>query len=117
MTNKKKRVRKKTVARAVEIPPVPVEWYIPEHIKTYYVTDMTVQFTGHDFVVSFFELRPPVILGSISERMEQAKRLKSVRKQCITRVAVNVERMPDFIKAFQTNLKRYKDQIERKGEN
>ena len=108
MTNKKKRAKKKSATHALKGLQVPVEWYTPDEIKTYHATDMTVSFTGHDFVVSFFEVRPPVILGSMSERIAQSKVIKSVRKQCVTRVAVNVDRLPAFIKALQTNLRRYK---------
>ena len=114
MTNKKKTAKKKTTLQALERT-IPVEWYTPDEIKTYHATDMTVSFTGHDFVVSFFELRPPLILGSVSERIAQSKEIKSVRKQCVSRIAVNVDRMPAFIKAFQTNLKRYKDAVKVKN--
>ena len=51
----------------------------------------------------------------MSEVIEKSKEIKSVRKQCVSRVAVNVDLLPAFIKAFQINLKRYKnrkDQIE-----
>ena len=115
MTNKKKTAKKKNAIQAVEKQQFPVEWYTPDDIKTYHATDMTVSFTGHDFVVSFFEVRPPLILGSMSERRAQSKEIKSVRKQCVSRIAVNVDRMPAFIKAFQTNLKRYKDAVKVKN--
>ena len=112
MAKKKKRAaRKKTTPeKAVELQ-VPVEWYVPDYIKTYHVTDLTVQYTGNAFVASFYEVRPPLLLGSQSEVEKQAEKLTSIRKQCVTRVAIGVDRMADFIKAFQANQKRYKDKV------
>ncbi len=64
MTNKRKTAVKVLGKK------IPVEWHTPDDIKTYHVTDMTIHFTGHDFVVSFFEVRPPLLLGSMSEVIE-----------------------------------------------
>lgn len=112
MAKKKKRAaRKKTTSEeAIEVQ-LPVEWYVPDDIKTYHVTDMMVQYVGNAFVASFYELRPPLFTGSSSERQKQAEKLTSIRKQCVTRVAIGVDRMPEFIKAFQANQKRYQDEV------
>jgi len=112
--NKKRAARKNTTAEeAVEVQ-VPVEWYVPDDIKTYHVTDMIVQYTGNAFVTSFYEVRPPLLSGSPSEVKKQTETITSIRKQCVTRVAIGVDRMDDFIKAFQANQKRYKAKVLRK---
>ena len=105
--NKKRATRKKTTPGKIVEMQVPVDWYVPDDIKTYHVTDLTVQYTGNAFVASFYELRMPLLLGGEAEVERQAEKLTSIRKQCVVRVAIGADRISDFIKAFQANQKRY----------
>jgi hypothetical protein len=85
---------------------LPIEWVIPEHIMSRYATNLVVQQTPHEFILSFFEAHPPVILGSPEERKATLERLKSIQVQCVARIIVAKERMPEFVKVLQEHLAR-----------
>ena len=43
---------------------LPIEWNYPENIVSKYATNLVVPHTEHEFILSFFEARSPVILGT-----------------------------------------------------
>ncbi len=89
--------------------PIPIEWCYPDNLLSVYATTMIVQHTEHEFILSFFEARPPIILGSPEEQKEQALRLVSVKADCVARVIVSIARMPNFVQILQDNLKKYEE--------
>lgn len=72
-----------------------------------YATNIAVQFTGHEFVISFYEARPPLILGPMEQRLADFERLDSVRADCVARITVAAPRMPGFVKALQEHLHKF----------
>ena len=56
---------------------LPIEWNYPESIVSRYATNLVVQHTEHEFILSFFEVKPPVILGTAEEQKEKAQQFKS----------------------------------------
>lgn len=94
---------------------VPLEWHFPDSIISRYATNLVVQNTEHEFILSFFEFNPPIVLGTPEERREQIEKLETVRGECVARIIVSPERLPNFINVLQDNLKRYqtkKDQMD-----
>lgn len=87
---------------------VPIEWHIPEDIKTQYATNMLVQHTENEFIVSFFEAWPPFLSGTPEEIKAMLEELKSVRATCISRIVMSPQFMERVVKALQTNLERFK---------
>ena len=75
-----------------------IEWYVPENIKSHYATNMVVQYTGEEFVISFFEVKPPIILGSPDEIKSLREKIESVKAECLSRIIVSPKRMKTFIK-------------------
>ena len=88
---------------------VPLELYYPENMMSRYANHLIVQHTEHAFVLSFFEVRPPILLGSPEERKEEALQIKSVKAECVARVVVSAERMSDFVQVLQDNLRKYQE--------
>lgn len=100
----------KKKARAEERPTeirVPIEWHFREETAAHYVTHMVVQHTEHEFHISFFEARPPLLLGTPEEQREAAERIGSVRAECVARIIVAPGRMQEFIDVVQDNLNKY----------
>lgn len=83
---------------------VPIEWYVPDSIISRYATNMVIQHTGQEFIISFFDTKPPIIVGQPTKEILDS--LKSVRAECIARVIVSPTRMSQFVEALQTNLAR-----------
>jgi hypothetical protein len=86
---------------------LPIEWYIPDDMVSQYATNMLVQTNPHEFIISFFQLYPPPLLGSPEEQKAKLEAMTSVRATCISRVIVAAERMPEFVKVLQETLTRY----------
>lgn len=100
---------KKKPKKGAEIPrTVPLEWYIPDNIRAGYATNIVVQNTEQEFVISFFEAEKPIILGPPEEAEKIMKSLESVKAKCIARVVVAPARLESFISVLQASWTRYK---------
>ncbi len=86
---------------------LPIDWHVSDNVISRYATNLTVQHTEHEFIVSFFEITPPLLLGSAEDRKAKAEQLSSVRANCIARIIVAAERMPKFVSVLQENLAGY----------
>ena len=87
---------------------LPVDWHVSENIQSRYATNIVVQPIQHEFVISFFEAQPPIILGTPEENRAKYQELGAIRAECVARVIVAAERLPDFIEALQTTLAAYR---------
>lgn len=80
---------------------VPINWRIPEGISTPFATNMLVQIIEHEFKLSFFEIKPPILLDTTQKRPD------SVSADYIGGIIVSADRLPKFIKVLQTQLDQY----------
>ena len=46
---------------------LPVNFLIPDNMVSRYATNLLVQHTEQEFVISYFEARPPVVLGGAEQ--------------------------------------------------
>jgi len=93
--------------KAIEPIAIPIEWRVPEDLKTHYATNLVIQHTNQEFIISFFETKNPIILGTPDEVKSQYEKIKSVKADCVARIVVTPKRMEDFIKVIQTNLDKF----------
>ncbi|MBI4321049.1 MAG: DUF3467 domain-containing protein [Chloroflexi bacterium] len=85
---------------------LPLEWYVPESIISRYATNMAVQFSGQEFIISFFEARPPLVIGSPDVVKKELEQMQAVRAECVARIIVSKERMPVFVNVLQQQIQR-----------
>lgn len=95
---------------------IPIEWHCSDKIESKYATNLIVQRAEHEFIISFFEILPPILLGPPEEQSAHLRELDSVRAECVARVIVAADKMPDFVRALHDNLSRTSDD-ELPGEN
>jgi hypothetical protein len=88
-------------SKAVELE-LPIEWYVPDATVTKYATNMVIQHTEHEFILSFFEVAPPLLIGTPSKEVLEG--LKSIRAECVARIVIARDRMPGFVEILRTNL-------------
>lgn len=88
---------------------LPIDWHIPKDLRTGYATNLVVQHTEHEFILSFYEVYPPILLGSKDDIANRVEELDTVRAECVGRMVVSAERMSEFIKVMQNNLTKYQD--------
>ncbi|MBU4226023.1 MAG: hypothetical protein KKC71_09410 [Chloroflexi bacterium] len=86
---------------------VPIEWNIPDNLVARYATNMVVQRLENEFLISFFEIKPPIILGEPDKIESRLKELKSLRADCVAQIIVAEDKMPSFVGALESNLKRF----------
>ncbi len=86
---------------------VPIKWDIPDDEGPVHISNMLVQHTDHEFLVRFFQVYPPLLLGTDEEKEEQAKEIKHVEARCVGQYVLAPERIQKFIDALTTNLGRW----------
>jgi hypothetical protein len=86
---------------------LPLEWHLPDDLVSRYATNLVVQHTDQEFIISFFEATPPITLGQPEEVKARLEEQGYVRATCVARVIVSVGRMAEFINVLEDNLKRY----------
>jgi hypothetical protein len=86
---------------------LPVEWVMNENTPTGYATNMIVQHTNHEFIISFFEIKPPLLIGEAEQQLQQAASIGKIKAQCIAQITVHADRMPQFLQALNTNYEQF----------
>ncbi len=91
-----------------EIREFSIEYHLPDEMASSCATNLLVQHTDHEFVLSFFEARLPPSSGEPDEIDEQIKELRGkVRAECVARITVAASRMPEFVDVLQKNLEAF----------
>ena len=85
---------------------LPVEWKVSDDIVARYATNMVVQRLENEFLISFFDIRPPIILGEPEDITKKLRETKSVTANCVAQIIVAVEKMPSFVNALENSIKR-----------
>lgn len=85
----------------------PLDWVVPDHIVARYATNMVVQHGENEFFISFFEVKPPLILGNPQEVREQMGKIKALPANCVAQVIVSDDKMKSFIDALSNNYKKF----------
>lgn len=85
---------------------VPIDWFVPDDIITRYVTNMVVQTSGHEVIISFFEAQPPIIVGPMDKKQKDLESIDSVRARCVARIAIAPARMEEFVRVLTDQLQR-----------
>lgn len=93
---------------------VPLDWHIPDSIKNVYSDQFMVQARTRDFILSFFDTQMPPFSGTDEQNQAFIESVKSVRAECVGRIIVAPDMVPDIINALQMTYDRH---IASKGES
>jgi hypothetical protein len=91
--------------QTAEEPQLPINWTFPPDLISRYATNIIVQLAENEFVVSFFEIPPPVLLRG----QEDLDKLESVTAQCVSRIIIAAEKMPQFVDVLNRQLSVYQE--------
>ena len=83
---------------------VPLDWYFPEGTASRYATNIVVQRQPHEYIISFFEVQHPILVGTREERETQLAQIGAVPALCVARIIVAPDRFPKFVDALQRQL-------------
>jgi len=86
---------------------IPIRFEIPASVETRYVTNFVAQHTDQEFIVSFFEVRPPLLLGSPEENQQQLEQMGAVPAECVARIVLSPARMGELLRVLTANYDSY----------
>jgi len=86
---------------------LPIEWHVPDSVQNKYVHDMIVQHGKYEVTLFFFESQIPPFAGSPEANREYLQKHGSVRFECVGKMTVAPQLVPEIIKALQTGLDNY----------
>ncbi len=77
----------------------------PDNLQSHFVTNVVIQHQPDFFVLSFFEVWPPAILGETEEEKQKAlDSLESVAARCVARLIFPPDKMGEFVAAINENF-------------
>lgn len=83
-----------------------VEHEVPADLGTTYANHLVVSRDKYGVFLNFFEICPPIIVGTKQERESQyAATGGKVVAKCVARIAVSQSRIPGLIRTLQTHSK------------
>jgi hypothetical protein len=89
----------------------------PEDLKSHFVSNIVVQHQPDVFILSFFEVWPPAILGETEEEKQQAiESIEYVEAECVARLVVTPQKMREFLDTISENLRNYEHMMELQSE-
>ena len=91
----------------------PLSWHVPEDLVARYASNMVVQRLENEYLISFFEIKPPIVLGSPEEIKEQTKEIRDIKATYVAQIFISEDKMPVFIKALQENLNKSFTSVEK----
>jgi len=84
----------------------------PPDLRTYFVQNAVAQHQPDCFILSFFEVWPPLVLGETEEeRLREVASLESIDATCVARFVLTPSRMREIVGVLSDNLKKYDAQI------
>lgn len=80
----------------------------PDELQSHFVNNVTVQHEPEYFVLQFFELWPPMIIGETDEeKLEALKKINQIEAKCVTRLVLTPAKMREVVDLMMQNLSNY----------
>ncbi len=86
-----------------------IEWKYPKDLKSNFVTNMVVQHRPDYFVVSFFEVWPPTLLGPEEEVLAKLEQIDNIEARCVARLVVTPQTMKEFTQVMSENITKFEE--------
>ena len=97
---------------------VQLKFVVPPEVTTAFANQLVVQMDDLGQVhISFFEIRPPLILGDEKERLQKLDEINEVEARCVARVVMPGQLMPSVIGAFAENYRKTSKRHESKKDD
>ena len=87
---------------------VKLKFNYPTDLASNFVTNIVIQHQPDYFVLSFFEVWPPPILGETKKEKEDCiNEVEHVEAKCVSRLVITPEKLREFIRVMSGNLSDY----------
>lgn len=84
-----------------------IEWHIPDYIISRFATNFVVQTIESEFKVSFFEVKPDLILTEEQRKLVEDR--GTIIAECIGSVIITPERLKRLIAILGEHLAKYEN--------
>lgn len=85
---------------------LPIEWDISD-AHSEYATNFVVQHTQNEFFLYFFEIVPPLVIGTEEEAIAQLQQIDKVTATCKARIILHPDKIPEIISVLSKNYEKY----------
>src|SRR5437016_9719002 len=86
---------------------LPIDLHVPDTLHNQYVHNVIVQPGQHEITLFFFETQIPPFVGSPEANREYLLKQGSIRFECIGKMIVAPQMVPEIMQALQTGLNNY----------
>ena len=86
---------------------LPLTWIGPEEVPIQLVNQMICQFNQDEFILTFGQMAPPLLLGTDEQKLEQAEQIAYVAVKPLARLAMTQARVRELIAVLEANLANY----------
>lgn len=83
---------------------IPIKWIIPDSISTQHATNLLIQQKGTEFILLFFEIQQPLLIGTPEEQIEAYNKIEDVGATCIARIVVSIENLEEMLKSLTESI-------------
>jgi len=85
---------------------LPLEWIVPPDIQTKYSNNFVIQNSGDEFIISFFEVYPPILIGDSKMIEEKVTQMHNIPAKCVARIVLSRTNMDSFISLLQSHFEK-----------
>ena len=82
---------------------VPLRWEIPDDMDILWASNFTAQHSTREFILTFFQVSPPILLEPTQEAIDAIAR-EGLRAKAVARIALTPAALKELINVLQTNL-------------
>lgn len=82
----------------------PLKWEVPEDLPVVWVNNFVVQHTQHEFILTFFQVTPPILIKPTPEDLEA---VESVPARAIARIALTPRAMAQLLDVIRENYETF----------
>ncbi len=90
---------------------LPIRHRVQEGQPLIFANNMVIQHTADEFIMSFFQVSPPIVPGAPDELRRIAEELGSIDAFCVARIVITPAHMKRVVDAIGSNWERYKDSM------
>ena len=94
------------MAEAIELP---LFFVGAEETPIFFANLMVVQHQDREFILTFGQYSPPLVLGSGEKALEQIKNLPYVPIKVVARIGMTAERLKEVIQVLQENYNTFQE--------
>ena len=91
---------------------IPLTWVNVDDVPVFFANQYVCQFNQDEFILTFGQMTPPMLLGELEDRADQLEQLEYVPVKPLARVAFTYSRLVELIQVLEINREQY-EQVQR----